>query len=142
MKYYEITIIKIIDGDSLLVDIDLGFDIILKNKYIRLNNIDTPESRTKDLIEKYYGNLAKEYVNNWCKQDILLIISKKKYIDKFGRILGDLCLINDKNIMLSDELIINHHAVYYNGDNKDNIKNKHLENRKYLPKCPLLGSNQ
>lgn len=78
MKYYEITIIKIIDGDSLLVDIDLGFDIILKNKYIRLNNIDTPESRTKDLIEKYYGNLAKEYVNNWCKQDILLVISKKK----------------------------------------------------------------
>ena len=142
MKYYEISIIKVIDGDSLLVNIDLGFDIILKNKYIRLNNIDTPESRTKDLVEKYYGNLAKEYVNNWCKQDILLVVSYKKYTDKFGRILGDLCLKNNTNIMLSDELIKNYHAVYYKGDNKDNIKKKHLENRKYLPKCPILESNQ
>ena len=60
MHEYRCKIIKIVDGDTVDVDIDLGFDIWMKNERIRLLGIDTPESRTRDLEEKKFGLLAKK----------------------------------------------------------------------------------
>ena len=62
MYEYNCRIVKVVDGDTIDVDIDLGFDIVLSNQRIRLKGIDTPESRTRDLEEKKFGLLAKEVV--------------------------------------------------------------------------------
>ena len=58
MYEYKSRIIKVVDGDTVDVDIDLGFDIVLSNQRIRLAGIETPESRTRDLEEKKFGLLA------------------------------------------------------------------------------------
>ena len=65
MHTYKCTILKVIDGDTVDVDIDLGFGIWMRNERIRLLGIDTPESRTRDKVEKVYGNLAKEFVKSY-----------------------------------------------------------------------------
>ena len=62
MYEYKCTIDRVVDGDTVDVDIDLGFGVWLKKQRIRLYGIDTPESRTRDLEEKKYGNAAKAFV--------------------------------------------------------------------------------
>ena len=62
MHEYRVNIVKVVDGDTVDVDIDLGFGIWMKNERVRLFGIDTPESRTRDLEEKKYGLAAKEYL--------------------------------------------------------------------------------
>ena len=62
MYEYRINVVKIIDGDTVDVDIDLGFGVWLKKQRIRLHGIDTPESRTRDLEEKRYGLMAKAFL--------------------------------------------------------------------------------
>ena len=69
MHTYKCTILKVIDGDTVDVDIDLGFGIWMRNERIRLLGIDTPESRTRDKVEKVYGNLAKDFVDGKLKPD-------------------------------------------------------------------------
>ena len=58
-----------IDGDPIVVDIDLGFDMTLKQQSIRLYGVDTPETRTKNQIEKKCGLVAKEYVKSIAKEN-------------------------------------------------------------------------
>ena len=65
MNEYHCVITKIIDGDTIDVDIDLGFDCWLHKQRIRLYGIDTPESRTRDLEEKKYGLAAKAFVEKF-----------------------------------------------------------------------------
>ena len=89
MFTYNVTINRIVDGDTAKVDIDLGFGIVYSNQTIRFWGIDTPESRTRDLEEKYYGKLASQYV-----KDRLVVGEKyqmRTEIDKgkYGRILGE-----------------------------------------------------
>ena len=130
-KNYDISLIRIIDGDSYEIDIDLGFGIWLKNQHLRLNGVDTPESRTSDLVEKKYGLLAKSFVENWCEnRKLTLVIETNDDKDKFGRILGD--LKNENSEYLSLAIIQNYHGVKYEGQNKYLIKEKHLENRNKL----------
>ena len=62
MYEYRCTIIKVVDGDTVDVDIDLGFGVWMRNERVRLHGIDTPESRTRDLEEKKYGLLAKSFL--------------------------------------------------------------------------------
>ena len=62
MHEYRVEIVKVVDGDTVDVDIDLGFGIWMKNERVRLFGIDTPESRTRDLEEKKYGLAAKQYL--------------------------------------------------------------------------------
>ena len=62
MYEYKVRIVKVVDGDTVDVDIDLGFDVWLKNQRVRLYGIDTPESRTRDLEEKKYGKAATAYL--------------------------------------------------------------------------------
>ena len=66
MYIYKCTVTKIIDGDTIDVDIHLGFDVVLTKQRIRLMGIDTPESRTRNLEEKERGLLSKAYMENKC----------------------------------------------------------------------------
>lgn len=126
---------KVIDGDTLVMDIDLGFNIILSNQYIRLLGIDAPESKSSDKIEKIFGNLSKEaikkFMESCSKEDFIIRTTlSDNNDDKFGRILGEVISIN--KVCLNDWLIKNNYAVKYSGENKDCIKKLHLENRKAL----------
>lgn len=135
MYEYKCKILKIVDGDTVDIDIDLGFGIWMHKERVRIMGIDTPESRTRDLVEKQFGLAAKEYLRN------LLPISSiqhlKTQIDrnggdkkgKFGRILGDF-ILDDK--LVTELMIDNHHAVAYNGQNKEDVAEAHLTNRAIL----------
>lgn len=132
---YKAKFKKVIDGDTIVVDIDLGFSIILSDQYIRLIGLDTPESRSKDKIEKTFGIISKKAVEDFMKnsdQENLIIqtIFCDDNGDKFGRILGK--IYNSNKICLNDWLISNNYAVQYDGENKEKIKSLHLANRKIL----------
>ena len=91
MYEYRASLVKIIDGDTIDVDLDLGFDVVLKKQRIRLHGINTPESRTRDLEEKKYGLAAKARLRELIEDTDALIV--KTAIDgkargKYGRILG------------------------------------------------------
>lgn len=134
MYEYRCKIVKIIDGDTVDVDIDLGFGVWLKKERIRLYGIDTPESRTSDKEEKVYGLLAKEFLTNMLNDENGIVLkTKKDKTGKFGRILGELWrTTNYADRSINQYLIDKHHAVEYLGQSKDNIAEQHLQNRKYL----------
>ena len=126
-KRFAVALNRVIDGDSLDVDIELGFGVVLKNQRLRINGIDTPELRTRDEREKKFGLMAKTFVIQWCSDKVFeLIVDMDDDRDKFGRILGDLCDVD--GIRLSKALVDAHLAVLYEGQSKDDITNKHLEN--------------
>tara|TARA_X000000950_G_scaffold119897_1_gene150267 strand:+ start:3103 stop:3522 length:420 start_codon:yes stop_codon:yes gene_type:complete len=126
MFTYNVTINRIVDGDTAKVDIDLGFGIVYSNQTIRFWGIDTPESRTRDLEEKYYGKLASQYV-----KDRLVVGEKyqmRTEIDKgkYGRILGEFFI---DGVSLNQQMIDENMAVKYMGQSKEDIEAEHLENR-------------
>lgn len=129
MSYRIKEIVKVVDGDTVDVLIDLGFDVYTKQR-VRLLGIDCEESRTSDPEEKLYGKLAKSKLKHWCKQhsDVnpMKLRCQEPSRDKFGRVLGELWH-NDQNI--NEWLVRNHFAVAYHGQSKDVIKAAHLENR-------------
>jgi len=112
-------ITSIIDGDTIECDIDLGFDISLNQK-IRLAGIDTPESRTKDLVEKKWGLEAKEFLKTKLQENrgqIIIKTEKPDSTEKFGRILGWLFLSESTESI--NEIMINEgYAWSYMGDKK------------------------
>lgn len=118
-----------VDGDTVDVDIDLGFGVWLRKQRIRLYGIDTPESRTSDPIEKVYGNAAKDFLIKWTGAGELRIKTHKDAKGKFGRILGELWTF-DTNI--NQTLVDNHHAVRYHGQSKEQIAEEHIANRAKL----------
>ena len=128
MFEYKCVITKIIDGDTVDVDIDLGFDCWLRKQRIRLYGIDTPESRTRDKQEKRYGLAAKRFVMDFIPVGSSAIL-KTKEKGKYGRYLGDL-KVGMK--WLCKQLLDNHHAVKYFGQSKKDIKKGHLANRKLV----------
>ena len=131
---YHARVNKVIDGDTINVDLDLGFNVVLSNQSVRLLGIDTPESRTSDKVEKIFGALSKEKVKEFidkCEGQIILQTVLSDSEEKFGRLLGK--VINPKDsVVLNDWLIDNHYAVAYNGENKDKVAQAHLSNRKIL----------
>ena len=133
MYEYRCRVVKVVDGDTIDVDIDLGFSITLVNQRIRLQGVDTPESRTRDLEEKKFGLLAKEVVESYCPLDRPITLqTTKDERGKFGRILGDFLVYDgatDSWKMLSEILIDNHYAVAYHGQSKEEIKEAHFFNR-------------
>ena len=132
MYQYKATIIKVIDGDTVDVDIDLGFEVWLKNQRIRLYGIDTPESRTSDKVEKVFGNLAKSKVLEFCPvgSDIILQTKTDDSRGKYGRILGE--LITKDGVNVNEYFIENNYAVAYFGKSKDDIAQEQLANREIL----------
>ena len=123
---YNATIVSVYDGDTLTVDIDLGFDIILQKQKVRINGIDTPEKRTRRLLEKTAGNCVKEYVQSFLTEGKEVVLISKEIKGKFGRILGDIYL-SDLEITLSEHLLNCGLAVEYHGKKKQSFTEEHLE---------------
>ena len=123
-------VIKIIDGDTIDVMLDLGFDIMYKSR-VRLFGIDTPESRTRDVIEKEYGMMSKKYLTNKLKnaKKISIKTYKGEETGKFGRILGDV-FVDGKSVNM--KMVKEGHAVQYYGQNKSLIEKAHMKNREKL----------
>ena len=130
MYEYRCKIRRVVDGDTVDIDIDLGFGVWLHKERVRIYGIDTPESRTRDKEEKKYGLMAKEFVKQFVKGDsIKLTTQKYDAKGKFGRILGDIIVDNRS---LSDTMIQEHHAVIYHGQSKEDIQKAHMNNRKKI----------
>jgi len=134
MYEYRCKVVKIIDGDTVDVDIDLGFGVWLKKERIRLYGIDTPESRTRDLEEKKYGFAAKEFLTKMLDDDGGIILKTQKDAEgKFGRILGELWRTTEYGDQsINQYLVDNHHAVRYYGQSKSEMVSEHLHNRTLL----------
>ena len=117
-EYYVRKIENVVDGDTIDVLIDLGFDIMFKSR-VRLAGIDTPESRTRDLAEKALGLESKEYLNKTLKDAKSIIIKTEKMnsSEKYGRILGWL-YINGDTVSVNDMMINDGYAWGYLGDTK------------------------
>jgi micrococcal nuclease len=131
MYQYKAKVIKIIDGDTVDVDIDLGFSVILAKQRIRFYGIDTPESRTRNKEEKVRGLLSKEFVIS--KSPVgsyIKLVSHGK--GKFGRILGELYELDNDLVSINQQMCDEAYAVPYFGQSKDDLKALHAVNRDIL----------
>jgi micrococcal nuclease len=117
-QYYVRKVENVVDGDTIDVLIDLGFDILFSSR-VRLAGIDTPESRTKDLKEKALGLESKEYLKKALKDAKSVVIKTEKMdsSEKYGRILGWV-YINGDTVSLNDMMINDGYAWGYLGDTK------------------------
>ena len=136
---YDVVLLKAVDGDTVDVDIDLGFGIWMRDERVRIMGIDTPESRTRDKIEKKFGLAAKARLKQLIgKQTILKTQINKDGEDmkgKFGRILGDFEAYDakrDRHTMVTEILIDEGHAVAYFGGSKEEVQAQHMRNRERL----------
>jgi micrococcal nuclease len=123
-------VIKVVDGDTIDADIDLGFDISL-TKRVRLSGVDTPESRTTDLKEKKLGLESKEWLKHKLEfaKDVLIKTELPDSTEKYGRILGNL-YINNEALSLNQQMIDEGYALAYDGGTKDKNFDVLLERRK------------
>ena len=112
------SVLRVVDGDTIDADIDLGFDISL-TKRIRLAGIDSPESRTRDLEEKKLGLETKEWLKNRLQfaKDIIIKTELPDSTEKYGRILGHL-FINGEETSLNNQMITEGYAWEYDGGTK------------------------
>ena len=117
-EYYVRKVENVVDGDTIDVLIDLGFDILFQSR-VRLAGIDTPESRTKDLAEKTLGLESKEYLKKHLKDAKSVVIKTEKMdsSEKYGRILGWV-YVNGDTESLNDKMINDGYAWGYMGDTK------------------------
>jgi micrococcal nuclease len=129
-EYYVKKVTKVVDGDTIDVEIDLGFDISFSSR-VRLAGIDTPESRTTDKMEKALGLEAKAYLKNQIESAKTVVIKTEKMdsSEKYGRILGWLFL-DGSNISMNEKMIEDGHAWGYLGDTKVKDFNALAEKRK------------
>jgi micrococcal nuclease len=131
---YDVVLLKSVDGDTVDVDIDLGFGIWLRNERVRIMGIDTPESRTSNEVEKLFGKAAKNRLKELLHEGAVLVTTEEKNGEdmrgKFGRILGDFKIPDGR--MVTDVLIEEGHCVAYFGGSKDEIQVKHSANRMKL----------
>ena len=129
MYRYKVSLVKVVDGDTVDVDIDLGFGMTYKKQRVRMLGIDTPESRTRDLVEKKFGNASKKHLKGILESGDIELVSHDK--GKFGRILGEL-FMGGSTFSVNQQMINEHHAVAYTGGNKEEIEKGHLANREIL----------
>lgn len=134
MYEYRVKVNRVVDGDTVDVDIDLGFNIVLTDERVRIMGIDTPESRTSDKVEKVFGLASKERLKELLGKEAILKTEVSKDGEdmkgKFGRILGD--FIAPDGRMVTEILIEEGHAVKYHGQNKADVEVAHLANRNRL----------
>ena len=136
---YHATVTEVVDGDTVVIDIDLGFDVVFTNQKVRLLGVDTPESRTSDKVEKAFGLASKDFVKKFvvaCKNKVIIRTHISEGVDdsgreKFRRLLGE--IINPETKEVLNELLIGkNYAVRYMGENKLLVKEQHMANRKLL----------
>jgi micrococcal nuclease len=120
MYEYKCELVRVVDGDTIDCSIDLGFKVYIKER-VRLAGIDTPESRTRNKVEKTWG-LAAKYRLQELLEDSFVLRTEIQKKGKFGRILGTI-IVNDKNIneMLVEEKL----AIPYHGKNKKEAREKY-----------------
>jgi len=136
MYEYACKVERVVDGDTVDVVLDLGFDVSFKSR-VRLYGIDTPESRTRDLDEKARGKMATAFLKEAIDSGEKVVIQTKLKDSrgKFGRVLGDVIV---DGININQELITNNYAVAYFGQSKEEIELGHIENRKILIELGLF----
>jgi micrococcal nuclease len=134
MYEYRCKVVRVIDGDTVDVDVDLGFGVWLKKERVRMFGIDTPESRTRDLEEKKYGLAAKKFLENMLDDEGGIVLrTHKDQTGKFGRILGELWrTTNYADQSINNYMIDKHHAVMYLGQSKEDIQEQHIKNREFV----------
>lgn len=117
-EYHVKKVTNVVDGDTIDVEIDLGFDISFSSR-VRLAGIDTPESRTTNKAEKVLGLEAKEYVKSKIKdaKEVIIKTEKMDSSEKYGRILGWVFLDGSK-ISINEQMIADGYAWGYLGDTK------------------------
>jgi micrococcal nuclease len=134
MYEYRAKVNKVVDGDTVDVDIELGFDIVLTGQRVRIMGIDTPESRTSDKVEKVFGLAAKNRLKELLGETAILKTQIEKDGDdakgKFGRILGD--FIAPDGRMVTEIMIEEGHCVPYFGGSKEDTQAAHAVNRARL----------
>ena len=135
MYEYRATINRVVYGDTVDIDIDLGFGIWMKDERVRVMGIDTPESRTSDKVEKVFGLAAKDRLKELIPEGSIQVLKTEVDRDgedakgKFGRILGDFIV---DGVRITDTLVNEGHAVEYHGQSKDDIQDQHMANRERL----------
>ena len=131
---YDVHVVKVVDGDTVDVDIDLGFGICLKDERVRIMGIDTPESRTSDKVEKIFGLAAKNRLYELLSKDAKLVTTEDKSGEdmkgKFGRILGDFRAADGR--MITEIMAAEGHCVPYFGGSKEDTQAAHQANRERL----------
>jgi micrococcal nuclease len=131
---YNVKLIKVVDGDTVDVDIDLGFGIWLHDERVRIMGIDTPESRTSDKVEKLFGLAAKDRLKHLLEKDAVLITTEdndgEDMKGKFGRILGDFETADGRRV--TEIMIEEGHCVPYFGGSKEEVQAQHAVNRQRL----------
>ena len=131
---YNCTVNRVVDGDTVDVDIDLGFGIVLTDERVRIMGIDTPESRTSDKVEKVFGLASKERLKQLLgKRAVLKTQIAKDGEDmkgKFGRILGDFVAPDGR--LVTEVMIEEGHCVPYFGGSKADVQVAHMANRQKL----------
>tara|TARA_E500000331_G_C17174434_1_gene677622 strand:+ start:375 stop:797 length:423 start_codon:yes stop_codon:yes gene_type:complete len=130
MYEYGCTVERVVDGDTIDVVLDLGFDIRFKSR-VRLYGIDTPESRTRDKDEKVRGKMAGSFLKRAVKNGTKVVIQTKLKDSrgKYGRVLGNV-IVDGLNI--NETMVKNYLAVAYFGQSKDDVEAEHLINRQKL----------
>lgn len=143
MHEYNCTIRRVVDGDTVDVDIDLGFGMWIHNERVRLYGIDTPESRTRDLEEKKAGLFAKDVVLHYLPEGSKQVLrTHKDKVGKYGRVLGEFIMYdaeNDCQTTINKFMIDHKIGVEYSGKSKEEIKQQHIDNRKYLEEKDMFN---
>ena len=139
MYEYRATVLKVVDGDTVDVDIDLGFGVVLTDERVRIMGIDTPESRTRDKVEDLFGEAAKARVKELLGEKVILRTEINKNGEdmkgKFGRILGDFQV---GARMVTEILCEEGYAVPYFGGSKEDVQKMHQKNRELLVKKGIV----
>ena len=130
MYEYSCTVDRVVDGDTIDVVLDLGFDIMFKSR-VRLYGIDTPESRTRNKDEKVRGKMAGAFLKDAVDNGTQVVIQTKLKDSrgKYGRVLGNV-IVDGLNI--NETMVKNYLAVAYFGQSKDDVEEEHLVNRQKL----------
>jgi micrococcal nuclease len=117
-EYFVEEVKNVVDGDTIDVVIDLGFDILFASR-VRLAGIDTPESRTTDKAEKSLGIEAKEYLKKQLKdaKSVVIRTEKMNSSEKYGRILGWV-YVNGESESVNNKMINDGYAWGYLGETK------------------------
>ena len=121
MYNYKAKLLRVVDGDTVDAEIDLGFKIFIKDR-IRLMGIDTPESRTRNLAEKSWGKAAKHRLEELLAESdgVFTLLTKVQKKGKFGRILGTIQVSTKDGIVDANQILMNENlAIPYTGGNKE-----------------------
>jgi len=141
MYEYRVKVVKVVDGDTVDVDIDLGFGMSYKKQRVRMMGIDTPESRTRDKVEKLFGKASKKHLKKLLEEcESISLVSHDK--GKFGRILGTLYAHSETKVDVNQKMIDDCHAVPYTGENKDLVEQQHMDNRKVVMETGYVTQEQ